>query len=308
MLVSLCLFFIVCIYIFIPDTLIISKIATINSVKNATNRFLLDKNKWHKWWPKHGSESGSDSNSSFFYKGYTYHVTEIFTDKINVLTTNGHDTIKTSINILPLNNNAVTLQWKGSLRTSSNPLERILQFRKGIDIKKNMTTVFQTLQVFLEKTSNVYGLPIEEIISKDSTLIATKYMTRLYPGTKEIYDLIDTMKKYIMQQGAIETDHPMLRISKVNDSMFQAMVAIPTNKALNGNGLFFFQRFVPYKTLTGTVRGGVYTIEQAFKQMEIFVDDHQRTSMAVPFQLLITDRSVQTDSLKWITIICQPVS
>lgn len=307
-LVSFCLLLIASVYIFIPGIFIISTVTTITSAKNATNRFLLDKIKWHKWWPNQKSRYASDSVSSFFYNDYSYHITELFTDKINVLTINGRDTIKTSINILPLNNFNVTLQWQGSVATSLNPLERILQYRKGTRIKKNMTSIFQTLQAFLEKNSNVYGFPIEEIISKDSTLIATKYVSISYPEVKEIYGLIDTMKKYIVKQGALETNHPMLRVSKINDSLYQTMLAIPTNKVLNGNGLFFFQRFVPYKTLTATVKGGVNTIEQAFKQMEIFVDDHQRTSMAVPFQLLVSDRTIETDSLKWVTVICQPVS
>jgi hypothetical protein len=307
-LVSFCLLLIGGVYIFIPGTLIISTIVTITSAKNATNRFLLDETRWHKWWPNQESRYASDSVSSFFYNGYSYHITEIFTDKINVLTINGPDTLTTSINILPINNSNVTLQWQGSLATSLNPLEKILQYRKGTRIKKNMTSIFQTLQAFLEKNSNVYGFPIEEIISKDSTLIATKYVSKSYPEVKEIYGLIDTMKKYIVKQGAIQTNHPMLRVSIINDSIYQTLVAIPTNKVLNGNGLFFFQRFVPYKTLTGKVRGGVRSIEMAFKQMEIFVDDHQRTSMAVPFQLLVSDRTFETDSLKWITVICQPVS
>ncbi len=304
-LIGICLLFIVCIYVFIPGTLIISKISTINSATNAANRFLLDSTKWHKWWPQQPS---LHSNASFSYKGYSYRITELFTDKINVLTINGNDTIETSINILPLNDYTLALQWKGTLQTGLNPFERILQYRKGVNIKNNMTAIFLALRVFLEQTPNVYGFPIEEIISKDSTLIATKYLTRSYPGTKEIYGLIDTMKKYILQQGAFETDHPMLRVAKLNDSSYQTMIAIPTNKVVEGNGNFFFQRFVPYKTIVGTVKGGVNTVEQAFKQMEIFIDDHRRTPMAVPFQLLITDRSIEADSLKWITVICQPVS
>ena len=171
-----------------------------------------------------------------------------------------------------------------------------------------MASVLLSLQTFLEKNSNIYGCPIQEIISKDSALIATRYLTKAYPGNDEVYRLIDTMKKYIIKQGALETNYPMLRITKLNDSIYQTMIAIPTNKKLEGNGSFFLQLFVPWKTLTGSVKGGTYNIDQAFKQMQLYVEDYQRTSMAVPFQLLVTDRRAEGDTLKWVTVICQPVS
>jgi hypothetical protein len=304
---GLALLFLASIYIFIPATLQVSGITTFNSPKNAVGRFLLDAGGWRKWWPVKNPDVSKNSRM-FYYNGYEYKITALFTDRINLLVIHGNDTVPASVYLLPLDNNKVTLEWRGSISTGFNPVTKVLHYNTGRGLKKNMTIVLKTLQVFLEETGNVYGFPISEVISTDSTLIATKYLSVFYPKTTEIYSLIDSIKTYIKQQGGVETNHPMLRIEKLNDTTFQTMVAIPTNRVLPGRGSLFFQRFVPYKTLVGRVKGDAQTVDNAFRQMETFVEDHQRTSMAVPFQSLVTDRSIETDPGKWITLICQPVS
>jgi len=55
------------------------------------------------------------------------------------------------------------------------------------------------------------------------------------------------------------------------------------------------------------VIGGSYTVEDALKQMKIYMNDYQKRAMALPFQSLVTDRSKQPDTLKWITRIYTPI-
>ena len=298
------------VYIIIPGTLVISEITVIACPKNAAGRMLLDESKWRQWWPSHLSNDTSlpALENTFHYNGRSYRIMQMFTDRVNILITSHSGSYNSAFYLLPYNNNSVTLHWECRFATAYNPLKRIRQYREATYIKDNMASVFNSLKAFLEKTENVYGFPIHEIISKDSTLIATRHVTKAYPSTREIYDMVDTMKRYIAEHGAIETNYPMLRVTQLNDSSYQTMIAISTSKRLAGNGFIFFQRFVPWKTLAGTVKGGVHTVEQAFDQMNIFVEDHQRTSMAVPFQSLVTDRRTEPDTLKWVTIIYQPVS
>jgi len=59
--------------------------------------------------------------------------------------------------------------------------------------------------------------------------------------------------------------------------------------------------------LTGEVTGGQEQIEQAQKQMELYISDYQRSIIAIPFQMLITDRTKEPDSTKWVTRIYYPV-
>lgn len=302
---------IACIYMLIPRSLIILTGSDINCAKNAATRVLLDERKWPKWWP--GSVTNKDQRNQFattrfHFNGYTYQIRGLYTDRIDLTATKDLDTIHTLISILPQGKSSVRLHWSCNMIAGNNPLERIRGYQKAKSFRQDMNAILGRLQAFVENTVNVYGFPIRQIISTDSTLIAARRVKTTFPNSGEVYRLIDSMKIYIAQQGAIATNSPMLRVSRLNDSMFNMMVAIPTNRKLEGNGNFFFQRFVPYKTLTCTVKGGLQTIEQGFRQMEDYVEDYQRTSMAVPFQSLVTDRRAVADTLQWITVICQPVS
>ncbi len=144
-------------------------------------------------------------------------------------------------------------------------------------------------------------------MSKDSTMVATKVVTASYPTTAEIYSLIDNLESYIKSNGAKENNFPMLNVRKLENSEFETMVAIPTNKELEGNGKIFFSRFVPWKVLTAEVSGGNSTVEEAFRQMKLYMSEYQKTAMAIPFQSLVTDRIQEPDTLKWVTNIYVPV-
>ena len=171
-----------------------------------------------------------------------------------------------------------------------------------------MADILEHLKAFLEDNTKVYGIHIHEIISKDSTLTATKLVSKDYPSTAEIYSLITRLKKYIISQGAKENNFPMLHVKEVNDTTFETMVAIPVNKYLPGDDdKIVPKRFVPWKVLTAEVKGGTHTVNEALHQMEIYISDYHREAMAIPFESLVTDRSKQPDTLQWITRIYTPV-
>jgi ABC-type spermidine/putrescine transport system permease subunit I len=55
------------------------------------------------------------------------------------------------------------------------------------------------------------------------------------------------------------------------------------------------------------VLGGDSTISKASHNMEQYFQDFRRTSMAMNFTMLVTDRQLQPDSSKWITKLYHPV-
>jgi len=59
--------------------------------------------------------------------------------------------------------------------------------------------------------------------------------------------------------------------------------------------------------LEGEVKNGPYTIDAAMEQLEVYRADHQYTSPAIPYQLLVTDRLKETDTSKWITKLYYPI-
>jgi hypothetical protein len=85
------------------------------------------------------------------------------------------------------------------------------------------------------------------------------------------------------------------------------MVAIPVNKALKDEGKFILKRYVPWKEMMGEVTGGDSTISRGFSQFKIFLQEYQYMQMTTPFELLVTDRSREPDTTKWVTRFICPI-
>ena len=98
-----------------------------------------------------------------------------------------------------------------------------------------------------------------------------------------------------------------MNVEKTDSMQFKLMVAVPTNKILQDEGNIFFVRMIPGSFMSTEVNGGVYTVNHAFSQLQMFMSDYQKTSMAIPFNALITDRTMEPDTSKWITRLYQPV-
>jgi hypothetical protein len=114
------------------------------------------------------------------------------------------------------------------------------------------------------------------------------------------------LKEYISINGAKETNSPMLNVIR-DSSNFITMIAIPLNKSIPENGKFIFKRMVPGNILVTEVTGGNFTITEALQQMKIYINDNHLQSPAIPFESLVTDRSKEPDSSKWITRIYYPI-
>ena len=304
---ALCVLVLICIYIFIPSKLEISKVEYVKSNVYGTFRVVSDGNTWKKWWPNKDSVKSDFVEKSFFYNGYYYHLSNKFYHSIEVIISDKNLSVQSSIDFIKINLDSVILIWKCQLPSGLDPFSKIKKYQQAEKIKNNMTQILSQLRLFLEKNENIYGIDLHVIMSKDSTMVLTKSVFSKYPTTSDIYNLIGNLKKYIASEGATENNFPMLHIKKLNDSTYETMVAIPVNKELAGNNKISFSRFVPWKVLTAEVRGGNYSVDEALRQMKIYISDYQKTAMAIPFQSLVTNRMMEPDSSKWITRIYTPV-
>ncbi|MEJ7737826.1 MAG: hypothetical protein WKF97_10405 [Chitinophagaceae bacterium] len=298
------------VYILIPASLKVSNVIIVNCTINGTNRYLLDMAGWYKWWPGEDTKKTSlpDANTSFIYKGFSYRILRPLYNGFEMLAEHDGRKIKSVLHDFALSKDSVAIQWQYTIKTSLNPFTRWQQYRQAESMKINMGDLLVHLQAFLVKRVNVYGIDIQEIFARDTTLIATTQDYEAYPEVIKIYALIGKLKKHVIAEKAIQTNYPMLHVRKRDDGRFEAMVAIPINRPLPENRDMFNKRFVPWKTLVAETKGGVHTVGQAYKKMALFVEDYQRIPMAIPFELLITDRSIEPDTLKWVSVICQPVS
>jgi hypothetical protein len=296
------------VYIFIPQKLEIGKVEYIKCNVNGGFRILSNESTWVKWWPKNGLiKKNAKGQPLFFYKGFRYQLAEQYYNSIGVHIITDFSTIDSRINLIKLNIDSLVIIWNCQLTTGLNPVSRFLKFREAEAIKKDMSDILSNLGRYLENRKNIYGINLHVTMSKDSTMVLIKRISKQYPTTTEIYNLIGNLKKYIASEHAEQNNYPMLHVKKLPDSTFETMVAIPVNRELPGNGAISFSRFVPWKVLTAEVKGGDKTVEEALHQMKVFISDYQKTAMAIPFQSLVTDRSKQADTLKWITRIYTPV-
>ena len=61
------------------------------------------------------------------------------------------------------------------------------------------------------------------------------------------------------------------------------------------------------KLLMAEVCGGDWTVSQAIGQLQLFIKDYRMESVAPSFETLVTDRSKEPDTTKWVTRIYFPV-
>ena len=170
-----------------------------------------------------------------------------------------------------------------------------------------MAAVSNAFRAFAEKKENLYGISISETSFKDTLLIATKATLTAYPGVRDVYKQVQALKKYAAEQQAQQAGYPMLNITPLDSPGYQIMVALPVDKRLPDKGPFFQRNMIPGKFLFTAIQGGPFTIQQTFKQLQLYVDDFRRTAMAIPFQMLVTDRNAEPDTSKWVTHIYVPV-
>ena len=294
------------VYVLTPGELRISKLIAANVPSAGVSRYLTDSDQWIKWWP--------DSNNAFVEHNVyrlddlTFHIENAwFNQGMNVVIRKRGTDVKSTINLLPLALDSVSLLWKCSLETSDSPFERIKRYQQAKDIKEKISEIFDSLETFLSKKENVYDLHIEHGRVKDTLLASTRTTLTEYPSANEVYSLIGSMQHYISERGSKEINYPMMNVSRVDSSRYHLMVAVAINKAIKENGVFENKRMVPGKLLIAEVIGGTNTIEKGFIQLENYMNDYQLTAAAIPFQLMITDRIKQPDSAKWITKLCYPV-
>lgn len=99
----------------------------------------------------------------------------------------------------------------------------------------------------------------------------------------------------------------MLNIRREDSTYFEAMVAIPVNKQLPNQGKIAFKRMFAGIILVTEVAGGPQRIKEAFSQLQVYMQDYEYQPPVIPFESLITDRSKETDTAKWVTKIYYPV-
>jgi hypothetical protein len=294
------------VYIFIPNVVALKGNIGIKVTQQGLYRMLLDNTSVKKWWPS--NEIKASSKDNFSLNGYNYKIYANNISLVPITITNNETNLSTSLYIISMQTDSVELAWVGAMSTSYNPIKRFFAWQKVKEINRGMNTVLQKMRLFFSKEENIYGIKTEKAFVTDSILISTGSNSNGYPDTKFIYTLIDKLKTHAFINSAKQTGFPMLNVDTKDSITFNVRVALPINKALPDAGDIVQKRMLGNgNILVAEVKGGVTATTTAFEQIIKYSLDNQRVAPAISFFSLITDRTKEPDSSKWVTKVYCPV-
>ncbi|MFI5188471.1 MAG: hypothetical protein ACHQF0_17195 [Chitinophagales bacterium] len=294
-------------YIFIPKKIIISSTSSFQANREGVYRFLVNDGNWLKWWPGTVSKNSKDS-FLFRYKDYDFQIGKILYTVIQLKLGENNDSSLVLLKVVPFNIDSTVVELSSELNTRSDPFSRIYAYFRAKKIGHVLDDVLSALKNYLGDPKNIYGFNIRKELVQYQDLVSTKQSFSHYPTTGDIYAIIAKLRNYIKKSGANELFSPMLNIKKIDSTNYIAQLGIPVDKELPSKDDISLKRMMKGgNILMGEVTGGQTEIDEATRQMELYISDHQRATIAIPFQMLITDRTREPDSTKWVTRIYYPV-
>lgn len=290
------------IYLLIPAEQNLTYATEANCTDGAATRFLVNKDKWQQWWP------GQKKNEHIYsYKNYDYRITKVLLNGFEATVFNDKDSVKGSFHIFPGDNNSIQLKWESVFNNSGGPFARVSSYLQDAEIKKNIKALMLDIKKFFDEEKNVYGFTATVQKVTDEFLITVKQPSNHYPSMQEVYSIVNEIKTYISRKGGKEKNPPMLNVHSETPGEYDVMVAIPTTGQLQEEGKFLSKQMVLGNILVADIKGGIYTIKKAEEEINNYIFDHHKTSPAIPFQSLITNRITESDTSKWITRLYYPV-
>ncbi|MES2004927.1 MAG: GyrI-like domain-containing protein [Bacteroidota bacterium] len=302
--------FIAAVYLLIPSKITIASAAIVKTTDIGAERFVIDETQWGLWWNYGSSDSETTQKTGstvFTTNRYRFQQTSKFYKSVDISISKADQTIASKLVIIGLATDSTGIEWKCQLEPGNNPFARIVQYMNARRIKQTMDSVLANLKRFLVNPENVYGIKIEKNFLKDTLYVSTKQQLPAVPSNKEIYGLIETVKNYIVQHGTQPTGSPIYNVTQMDKDRYQLMVAVPTDKALPENGTFAMKFMVKGSFMISEVVGGDATVLASSQKLQQYFQDFHKTSMAMNFTMLVTDRMLQPDSSKWVTKLYMPV-
>jgi len=300
---SLALFIIIAgAYIFIPASIRIYSARAVSCPPAAAQRILTEKERWQRWWPGKQTSAGT-----FQFDGCSFRIDRMLFNGLSATVFSGNDSLKGELFLNAGDTGTISLGWTSDQPTSRNPLKRVMTAGMAKRVGKSIRLLLDSMKIRLEDPLHLYGFKPRMAKVTDEFMISVKETLNHYPTVSESYAVIGEIRGHISREGGTEKNPPMVNVTRIGDSLFQMMVAIPTTTELQGKGKFLFKKMVLGNIVVGEITGGPQMILNSEKELENFVRDHGKTSPAIPYQSLVTDRSLEQDTSKWITRLYYPV-
>lgn len=296
-------------YVFIPSVITIASSEVAKTTDIGAERVIIDENKWAQWWNYGHKETAipGSSGEGFRMGDYTCKLTGKFYKSAEISINNAGLQLSSKLVIVPLGIDSTGIQWTSELPSGNNPIARFQHYREAIRIKKNMDAVLSNLRDFLSKTENVYGINVERTQLKDTLYVSAKTSLSAYPSVKDIYNLIGKINTYLTKNNSPATGSPIYNITQMDQAHYQLMAAVPTDRKLQETEGFAMKNMIKGSFMITEVVGGEKEVAHAWQNLRQYFQDYRKTSMAMNFTMLVTDRMLQPDSSKWVTKLYMPV-
>ncbi len=292
------------VYVFIPSTIHVSTVRYVKAYQNNVLRFFTDGKHLKEWWHQYAKAEGG------YYTKDDYHfeMKNILSNLVVIDIKSPNIEASSQLICLNVYLDSSAIQWSTNIQASNNPFKRISSYKEAAKIKVTMDNLMDAMKVYLDESAHIYGITVNEIKLKDSVLISTKIQTASYPTSAEIYAQVKKLSNFAATQQAIITNSPMLHVQKIDTAHYEAMIGLPINKVIQQDNSIYLKR-MPYggNMLVTEIKGGFSRIEEAKKQLELYYMDSKRASPAIPYELMVTDRTAEPDTTKWITRLYYPV-
>jgi hypothetical protein len=289
-------------YYLIPAHLHITSSRYVKCSSRPAADLLFNSSNWNKWWSYTSEDTIRSTHSVSFYIANR----SPFAAAVSI-NEGSHDTISSVISIILYKNDSTGIEWKCDLDAGIDPYNRIVNYYRAVNIKKSMDEFMNAFAGFSGNDKNVYGVSVDKRKFKDTFMISTQTTVSTQPNNQLIYSTIEKLNNYASSNGAHAINPPMLNIDSTSPGVYTLKLAIPINKEIPTNDSFRFRFMIQGNTLFAQVTGGPKTIENAIRQMRLYIGDYHYSSPAIPFESLVTDRSKETDTAKWVTNIFYPV-
>ncbi len=295
-------------YMLIPSVISVSGAVVAKTTDIGTERILMNDSSWVHWWPaeKKGMQK-ADPKTGFQGGGYLFRETGKFYKSLSISIGNEEHTLPSKLLIVPLAVDSTGIEWKCELVTGNDPISRVRRYQEAKRIKSAIDEVLGSLRDFLSTPENVYGINIERNHLKDTLYVSSKTQLTVYPTQKDIYNLIGKINIYLAKHNSPATGSPIYNITQTDQNHFQLMAAVPTNRMLPETDGFAMKNMIKGSFIITEVSGGEKQVSTAWRNLKQFFQDYRKTSMAMNFTMLVTDRTLQPDSSKWVTKLYMPV-
>jgi len=277
-----------------------------STTSDALFRQLMHDTTWQKWWP--GEVEMVNQKPTFKHDEIKYTVERVLSNAFELKASSNSQTTSLVLRLIPETNGDVTLTFATSIPLPHNPIDRISTLIFSSHLKTSYKKILTKLSNYYRLVKNLYGIDIKESNVQVEFITTQAETFSHYPSVKEIYSLIDQVKSYVRNQGGAETGLPMLHISKLNPGQFFTQIGIPTDKQLSDFKTIKSKRMLKGgHILTAEVVGNRLKIREAKKQMEFYIQDQNKVTVAISYEYLITNRVEQPDSNKWVTQLYFPI-